>query len=454
MTSEAIAIPTALGEMEETAERIHWGLATRISFRFAFAYLGLYTLTFPAGFFLPYTNWLLIKVFQFWYKAVPWFALHVLHFRLPISTEFMPPLERGSGDTLYDWVQIVLILVVAVLATVIWSVWDRKRKNYVTLHKWFRLWVRFSLLLTMLVYGASKAIPNQMGPPDLMKLLETYGKSSLMGILWTSIGASTSYTIFAGCVELLGGILLIFPRTTLAGGLVSAAAMAQVFMLNMCYDVPVKIFSFHSILLALFIVAPDVPRLLNILALNHPVGPSTIPPLFRRRWVNWIAVALQVVLGFYILGKQLKDEAATHKEYYGVPKSPFYGIWDVENFFIDGQERPPLLTDRERWRRVVMDYPTSILIQNMTEDFSKDFYMNFRGYGMKLDMPNKKFTLKKGRDSAPENFSYEQPSPDELVWDGTLQGHKIHAELHRLDMSDFLLVSRGFHWVQEEPFNR
>ena len=56
-----------------------------------------------------------------------------------------------------------------------------------------------------------------------------------------------SYEIFAGCAETLGGILLLTPRTTTLGALVCLADMIQVFMLNMTYDVPVKLFSFHLI---------------------------------------------------------------------------------------------------------------------------------------------------------------------------------------------------------------
>ena len=76
-----------------------------------------------------------------------------------------------------------------------------------------------------------------------------------MGVLWSSIGSSPAYESFAGCAELLGGILLIVPRTTTLGALVCLADMTQVFMLNMTYDVPVKLLSFHLILLSLFLLA-------------------------------------------------------------------------------------------------------------------------------------------------------------------------------------------------------
>jgi hypothetical protein len=34
-----------------------------------------------------------------------------------------------------------------------------------------------------------------------------------------------------------------------------------------------------------------------------------------------------------------------------------------------------------------------------------------------------------------------------------LDGQKVRARLHRQDAS-FLLVNRGFHWINEYPFNR
>jgi len=41
-----------------------------------------------------------------------------------------------------------------------------------------------------------------------------------------------------------------------------------------------------------------------------------------------------------------------------------------------------------------------------------------------------------------------------LVLDGDMDRHKVHMQLKLLDRNKFLLVSRGFHWIQEIPFNR
>jgi hypothetical protein len=41
-----------------------------------------------------------------------------------------------------------------------------------------------------------------------------------------------------------------------------------------------------------------------------------------------------------------------------------------------------------------------------------------------------------------------------LILDGNMDSHKMHMQLELVDLNKFLLVSRGFHWIQEYPFNR
>src|SRR4026208_2091617 len=99
----------------------------------------------------------------------------------------------------------------------------------------------------MVAYGMIKAIPLQMPAPGLTRLLEPFGNFSPMGVLWYSVGASRPYEIFAGCAELAAGILICIPRTATLGALICLADAIQIFTLNMSYDVPVKLFSFHLI---------------------------------------------------------------------------------------------------------------------------------------------------------------------------------------------------------------
>jgi uncharacterized membrane protein YphA (DoxX/SURF4 family) len=434
------AEPEARIEWENFETR--WGLAKRVGFRFVFAYLVLYNLPFPLG--EPtFTDAVAQKYDDLWQPLVAWVGEHVLHLGYEIS--FAP---TGSGDTTHRYIQALCFLTLAALATLLWSALDRERPGYERLYKWLRLYVRFVLGYTMMVYGASKIIPLQMPAPSLARLIEPYGDSSPMGLLWTFVGASKEFEILSGCAEMLGGVLLILPRTTLLGALVCLADTAMIFTFNMCYDVPVKLYSLHLLLMSVFLVAPDFRRLLNLFLLNRGAEAPYSPPLFRRARLDRAALVLQVLFGLYLAGLsmygvyQLSKVAGSY-----APKPPLYGIWVVDEFSLDGEARPPLTTDAARWQRVIFQRAKSLTIQPMTGP----------NQTFTLELNEEAGTLSLGKAEDPNwkaALTFDKPDEGRMAIEGEADGHEIRARLSRFDESTFLLKSRGFHWVQERPFNR
>jgi len=425
-----------------------WNPALRIAFRFSVAYLGLFCaatqiitslLSATQGSDIPDpgTLWPLRPV-------VEWTAGHVFHVAAPLSLEG----NSASGDCMFGWVVAFCLLVIAAFATVIWSILDRKRKNYAALNKWVLLFFRFALAGQMLNYGLAKVVPLQMSYPSLTRLLQPFGTFSPMGVLWSSIGAAPAYEIFAGCAEVIGGVLLIVPRTATLGALICLADMIQVFMLNMTYDVPVKLFAFHLILLACFLIAPDVPRLVTILFLDRATAPRPRAQLFSSHRANRIALAAQIALGLWLLGlnayavRQFWSIFGGGRQY-----SALYGIWEVSQMSIDGTQRPPLLTDNVRWRRAIFDYPQTATLQLMDDSFAY--------YRASIKPADKTLVLTKGADENwKANLSFQRPQQNQLIVDGRMEDHQVHIELQLTDRNKFLLVSRGFHWIQEFPLNR
>ena len=424
----------------------HWSDTSRFAFRFCFVYFGLYCLyTQILTSLLPLPKIDIPDLSTFWpmRPIVLWTAVHIFRVAQPPAYA-----DTGSGDRTFDWVLVFCLLVIAAIATAIWSVSDRKRQNYVSLHKWFRFAIRFFLAGQMIVYGLAKVIPLQMPFPYLTRLITPYGNFSPMGVLWSSIGSSPGYEIFGGCAELFGGILLIFPRTTTLGAIVCMADMTQVFALNMTYDVPVKLLSFHLFLLAFFLLAADLKRLVAFFLLNRATEPSTQPPLFATRRANRFGFAAQMVFGVWLLGMNAYGGWASWSEYGGGrPKSPLYGIWDVDQQLIDGQVRSPLFTDSGRWRRAIFDFTNRMAFQRIDDSFAR--------YGAAINVKDKTLSLTSDTDKNwKADFSFERVAPDQLTLDGDMDGHKTHLQLKLVDRNSFLLVNRGFHWIQEFPFNR
>jgi uncharacterized membrane protein YphA (DoxX/SURF4 family) len=427
------------------AEGVRWNAWTRIAFRLCFIYFTVYVLItqmLSSYFvFIPLPD----ELGVFWpvRNVIGWTARHVFH-----VTQALVMTGSGSGDKTFDWVETFCILTLAVLATAIWTALDRKRESYPRLNKWFRVFMRFALATTMLTYGVDKAIPLQMPFPSLSRLMEPYGNFSPMGVLWYSIGAAKGYEIFVGCMEILGGVLLFFPRTTLLGALICLGDTIEIFTLNMTYDVPVKLFSFQLILMSLFVLAPNMGRVAKFFFRGSAEAVKREPELFRSRRANQVSLAVQVLFGFTAL---ISFFYYARKNYYvfgaGAPRSELYGIWNVTSFAVDGQDHPALLNDTTRWRRAMFSSPQFMSFQGMDD--------TFHTYGTKLDMNAHTLALTKGSDEKwKADFSVQRPEPGKLSLEGQMDGYRIRAQLELFDHKKLLLVSRGFHWVQEYPFNR
>jgi hypothetical protein len=89
------------------------------------------------------------------------------------------------------------------------------------------------------------------------------------------MGASRPYTFIAGLGEVLAAMLLIWRRTAILGAVVALGTMTNVMLLNYCYDVPVKIYSTHLVMMSIMIILPDARRLANVLLLNRVAEPAT-----------------------------------------------------------------------------------------------------------------------------------------------------------------------------------
>jgi hypothetical protein len=296
----------------------------------------------------------------------------------------------------------------------------------------------------MLVFGAAKIFLVHFPQPNLYKLLEPLGDYSLMGLLWTFTGASRSYSVFAGCVQMFGGILLFVPRLTTLGALVGLAVFSHIFALTVCYDVPVKLYSLHLLLVCFFLVLPDAQRLVNFFLLNRSVAPSSETALFSHRPLDVGALVAQLTLGGFLVCSYLYQAHDYEKRNFGMAsRPPFYGIWTVDEFTLGEKVLPPLLTDETRWQRVVFQFPKKVGIQSMNGSWTE--------YWLRRDMPKKTFAMEKPNDPKKGfEFTFSNLDSQSLTLEGSDGGNEIRVKLHRVDEKQSALLSGGFHWINED----
>jgi len=431
-------------QVETTSTR--WSLSTRILFRFTLLYFALFcfcTQILGGLLSIPNVDIPDPSTLPPIRPIVEWAARHIFGIQQQLVVT-----GSGSGDKIFDWVLDVFLLTLAFGGTALWSILDLRRASYPVLSKWFRVFLRFALGSQMLTYGLVKLFPMQMPFPGLITLLEPYGHFSPMGVLWSFIGASPAYERLCGSVEILAGVLLLFPGLTLLGALVCAGVAMQIFLLNMTYDVPVKNLSFHLFLMACFLIAPDASRLIQFFVLDRAVNPSRQPPLFVGPRANRIAFWAQIVFAAWLVGSITYGTWTSWPKWGGGrPKSPLYGIWNVDEVSIDGHVRSSLLNDYGRWRRLIFESPEWISYQRMNDSFGY--------YNTSIDEKKQTITFSQDDDKNWKgSLHYQRTAPDRLVLDGQLGGHPTRMQLQLEDRNKLMLVSRGFHWVQEQPFNR
>ncbi|HSS52054.1 MAG TPA: hypothetical protein VLX28_24190, partial [Thermoanaerobaculia bacterium] len=370
--------PTAIGSRSEPTGEVRWNWAQRVGFRFLFSYFVLFFLTGQEVSGIPFSESLIEKYTKLWYGIAVWTGRHLLH----ITYDF-PMNGDGSGDTTFQWILLPCYLTLAAAITVIWSVLDRRRLSYKRLYAWLRLLLRFSLATAMIVYGFAKVIPNQMPSPRSFTLLQRVGELAPMRMLWTFMGASPAFETFTGLAELLAGLLLLVPRTTLLGALLCVADMTMVFMMNLCYDVPVKIMSFHYLVMGILLVAPDLHRLAGLFLFDRPVAAAEARPLFARKRLDQAVQVLFAVFGLYIIYISVSSGIERYAKR-NPPKPPLYGVWSVEEVAVDGKDALPAT---DRWRWVTFEKPGEMRLELKTGARES--------YAIRLDRAAKNMTLAK-----------------------------------------------------------
>ncbi|KAF0847778.1 DoxX family protein [Nocardia caishijiensis] len=438
--------------VEEPARELapEWHPLTRLAFRFCVAYLGLFCL-WMAQISYVFLGVIALRIPE---DAIAWQLLTLA----PVSSwigehVFGVAAEltmNGSGDQAAIWIQCGLVLVVAVLVTVVWSILDRRRRAYPRGASWFLAGLRLAVGGQMLFYGFAKLVPTQMPEPALTTLLTRVGDLSPMSMLWTQVGSAPAYEVALGAAEVLAGLLLFWPRTATLGAMLSVISMAQVFLLNLTFDVPVKMLSGHLLLMSLVLLAPQARRLLDVLVLQRPSEPMTQPPLFRSARAERWATVVQVAAAAWIVVGLIVFSAESWREYGGgAPEPELYGIWEVSEFTIDQASVPPLSTDPVRWQRLVVDKGTAAY-QRM-DDTIVPVVATFDPATASLTLA----TAPSAPDQAPTPYAtlaVDRAADDRLTLRGDLAGEQATVVLTRVDLDGFPLRGTGFRWVQNNPY--
>jgi hypothetical protein len=427
-------------EQAVSAEQPTWGVARRFGFRLVLVYFILRILPFPIAW-IPWTDKLNELYLKLLAALVVWAGPAILGIDRTIATE-----SNGSGDRTYNYVLTFCLFALSLIAATVWSAIDRRPRRHDGLLRGLQIYVRTYLGVMMLGYGFAKIFERQFLTPSPGQLVQTYGESSPMHLLWTFMGFSRPYTMFAGFMEAIPGVLLFVRRTATTGALLLLAVLTNVVLLNLCYDVPVKLLSIHLWLMALFLAAPAIPKLVAILVGTRPVGPAFDPPFFTRRKPRIIAASLYAVLVATMAYDTINTIWTDGRENAHAPS--VRDLFDVEEMTIDGVPQLPVPANASRWRRV---WIRAKAIRVYWMDGRSEIYVASDEIKGPATLVLRLATDNKGVQRARLDLRQDGAG---YVLSGDFEGKKVHAHLTMLPREKSLLMTRGFRWINDVPFNR
>lgn len=426
-----------------------WPTWRKIAFRFAFIYLILYIAPWSlvAGIF-PFLY--LDSVTNLYDQGLEWLVRFANAHWFNIAEELVP--MNGSGDTSMAWAQLWLTLIIAIVGAAIWSVLDDKRKNYEVVDYWLRITVRYYLAYFCFVYGIIKIFVLQMIFPNFSQLATPLGDFLPMRFSWLFIGYSTPYQVFSGIMETIAGLLLLNRKTVTLGLVTAVGVFIHVFVLNLAYDIPVKLFSGHLLLFSIYLLLYETKRLTDFFIFNRVTDPDrSFEHTFTKKWMRYARIAVKTIFILMAFIIPFYQNYERNQQTYNQPelKPIKSGIYDVDLFVLNGKDTiPPLTTDSLRWKNIAFERSGIGSIDAYEAGFFPRYGRHY--FSIKHDTVRDVLSFRPYRDTS-ELYAMKYKLQDEntvLLW-SKYKGDSLFMQLKR-SKHHFQLTERQFHWLSEQ----
>ena len=429
-------------KMENLSAYPNWSPTKKIAFRFVFIFFTLFILINNNATF-PFWDVIFSYPTELLHTFIPWIGKNIL--ALPYEITAFPD---GSGDTTYDYVVLFTEAVVAALGTAVWSIADKKRAHYMVLFYWLSVAVRFYVGLMLINYGLFKILKLQFPSPSLYRLSQPYGDSSPMGLAWTFLGFSKGYNYFMGIAE-IAAVFLLFRRTLTFGAIITLMTTLNVMAVNYFFDIPVKIVSTALVVFTLFLLLDNITRLWKFFFTSNAVALDVIKaPMLKHKWLRIVKVTCKaLVIGYAFIYASIMLIELSNEYGENAPKPALYGMYEVDVFIRNNDTIQPSTSDSLRWKQLFIEYEGYAQIRRAS---SKSSWLSTRP-----DTVSHKIEFKDLNDTTQSyTFAYEVKSPNKLNLKGRVNLDSVSVFMTRKTADDFILMNRGFHWINEQPFNR
>jgi hypothetical protein len=371
--------------------------------------------------------------------------------------------ERWGPASFINW---AIFAIISAVVTVIWAAYDKRASDYNFLYYLLRAGLRYKAGIGLFALGFYMLFQQQIPYPSLSNLHTNYGDLFAWKLYYQTTAINPGYESFLGFVEILAGVLILYPRTVTFGTGLLLGFLGNVAMVNLYYDVGHHTLVNFLLLASLFLFSYDVPRLYALLVKgSKSVGKKFYPVwsgnLKYARMVLRSATLLLVVLlavqSYALLNKPYKVSQTA-----GIEGS--YGYYIPTTFKLNGEILPYSTTDPNRWQDVIFEKWATISIRvnrpvvvDVTDgdavnenDIDRNYEVAGAGgrhyFDYKKD-PDQNIIRLQNKNAHHKaelmNLSFSFPSDSTMVLQGTNEKNdSIYVELLRIKKKYFMYEGR------------
>jgi hypothetical protein len=278
--------------------------------------------------------------------------------------------------------------------------------------------------------------------------------------------ASAHYEQSLGFIEIVAGILLLWRSTAVIGAALSAALLTNVVLASFAYQLGNHVYASSLMLIALFVLAHDLPRLFNLLFLERLAKADTYKPGFATERFKTSRLLLKSLVFLFVAAYGASAFASYRESNSSFPGTAGLqgaeGLYNVKEFSINGNELPYSIVDSARWQNVVFEKwntlsvrvnrPVTIDVAAPSivylPDEQRDYELAGNGgrhfYSYTADTANGKIYLH-GKNDRTESLSFVYKALDDgdIVLTGNDQtGNSLRIVLEKVDKKYLLLEGR------------
>ncbi|MBE9602555.1 hypothetical protein [Pedobacter sp. MC2016-24] len=326
--------------------RHDWSETEKTAFRIAFIFFGVFCIPLDVGFYQ--------MIYHFDYPNLNY--RHLTEVVAFFNPQFINVFSESGFFGPASYVNLPLVLLIAVLGAFVWKKLDVNRTHYDKLYYWLRVLARYRVAYAGIGWGYKKLFVMQMPVQNEglwnTELIDFFAKR----LYWEAISVVPRYEVFLGFAEFISGFLLLFRRTTGIGAIITFVVFGNIAISNHAYDIGEQVPSACMAMLSAFIIWYDIPGIWNLIIKERDTKIRYYYPKFNIKWQRYTRWLIKYTANFIfvVLFFIYEVYGYTHNDFYKIPNTPGLagakGFYHVTQFKLNHQVLPYSPLDSIRWQ--------------------------------------------------------------------------------------------------------